>query len=406
VPIQQSPHPGRSLSNESVRTPVTLLVHDGELNEVRDLLGALGTPFVERRGRLTPEDRTVRWDLVIATPKRLLDLHLRIPGAKPPQIAVCDQDSRTLRNSLQRAGIKLILHSLYRGPEKRRTTRVSVGAPVRFRLGWRQRQAILADLSVGGCRLLTEHPAERGKSLTLVIPAEFGAGKAFSVKGRVLRCARAEGEPAGTHALMARFDKLSDAALAKLRSAVKHYATGPARLGRDEASSSGEHTDCEEAGERPAEAAAEAAVASAPPKPANAWPSAEAARDRERRGGPRCSVDRHVIALGDQATRVLMGRDISAGGMRVNPNPHLAVGEDVRLAIHLGDRDVPLVVRARVHRDDGERGMMLRFHELAEEETRFLNSMLEVLPVVEPGDADAADTGFIVSEILEEALSP
>ena len=35
----------------------------------------------------------------------------------------------------------LVVHSLYRGPEKRRSPRVNVGAPVRVKLGWRHREA-------------------------------------------------------------------------------------------------------------------------------------------------------------------------------------------------------------------------------------------------------------------------
>ena len=44
-------------------TPVTLLVHDGDLCDVRDILSRLGTTFVERRGGLAPGDREARWDL-------------------------------------------------------------------------------------------------------------------------------------------------------------------------------------------------------------------------------------------------------------------------------------------------------------------------------------------------------
>ncbi|MGH0031949.1 MAG: hypothetical protein ACQGVC_19335, partial [Myxococcota bacterium] len=145
--------------SKSNGTPVTLLFHDGELGDVRDLLGELGTPFVERRGTLLPEDRARPFDLAIATPQRMLGLHFDPGQPRPTQIAVCDSDTRSLRNSLRRAGIQLmvrrpvhpaalraiVLHSLYRGPERRRSVRVSVGAPVRFRAGWRQRAAVLAD---------------------------------------------------------------------------------------------------------------------------------------------------------------------------------------------------------------------------------------------------------------------
>jgi PilZ domain len=92
-----------------------------------------------------------------------------------------------------------------------------------------------------------------------------------------------------------------------------------------------------------------------------------------------------------------MGRDITIGGMRVNPNPLLEVGMNVELAIHTEEREMPLVVRARVHRNDGDRGMVLRFHELAPDASRFLNEVMDPLPLV---DATDDGRGCLVTEIL------
>ena len=47
--------------------------------------------------------------------------------------------------------------------------------------------------------------------------------------------------------------------------------------------------------------------------------------------------------------------------MRVDPHPDLRVGEQLRLALHLGVCPEPLVVRARVERDDGESGLLLAY---------------------------------------------
>jgi hypothetical protein len=68
----------------------------------------------------------------------------------------------------------------------------------------------------------------------------------------------------------------------------------------------------------------------------------------------------------------------------------------------VSSENVPLVVTARVHRDDGEDGMLLRFHELPADATRQLNRMLDELPMMDP-TADAGSGGMIVSEILAEA---
>lgn len=374
--------------SQSQPSLATLLVHDGELADVRSLLGELGAPFVERRGSLLPDDRDVPWTLVIATPKRLLDLHLNPSAKKRTQIAIVDQDSRTLRNSLHRAGIglmvrrpvhpaalrALVLHSLYSGPEKRRTVRVSVGAPVRFRVGWRQRPAVLADLSLGGCRLLVDEPVEPDRKIRLQVPAEIAGGRGFSVRARVLR--NLPGEADSSVTLTASFVHPAARTTARLKQAIVAFRGGPARMATEPS---------------PAD----------PSAPAPAEPEVRAHEPAtDRRAGDRAALDARVIALGDQATRVLMGREISVGGMRVDPSPLLRPGENLRLAIHVAELDVPLVVRARVHRDDGERGVVLRFHELEPDVMRCLNGLVDTLPPLDVGSAGET-TPIVVSEILD-----
>ena len=116
-------------------TPRSLLIHDGELADVRALLVSLQLPFTERLGAESAEDRGTRWDLVIASAKRILELQLPHASCPPTQIAILSHDARTLRSSLRRTGTTLIVrrpvhpaalralvvHSLYRGPEKRRS---------------------------------------------------------------------------------------------------------------------------------------------------------------------------------------------------------------------------------------------------------------------------------------------
>ena len=411
-----------SLDEAAPMAPTTLLFHDGELADLRSLLGDIGTPYVERRGVLDDDDRLQSWDLVIASPQRMLDLGFA-SHTKATQIAIVDRDSRTLRNSLRRHGIELmvrrpvhpaalralVLHALYKGPEKRRSARVSVGAPVTYSLGWRTRPAVLADISMGGFRLLTNRGADGGKSITLNLPAEVSGGKAFSLKGRVLRNQVVSG---GEYHIMVCFKDLKPAQVDLLRKTVRAHSQGPAQYDGVSASEAPEGASKAAPAETapPVDASKATPVETAPPDVAAASdPSsaAEAAVDQaaepdthDRRNQARHHIDRRVIALAEEATRVLMGRDISFGGMRVNPNPLLKVGSNVRLAIHVNGREIPLVVMARVHRDDGERGVVLRFHQLDSSETQVLTEMLNSLPVLEADDD--FESGIIVSEILSD----
>jgi PilZ domain len=388
-------------------TPISLLVHDGELLDLSELLGALGTPFVERRGALESEDCAVAWSLIIGTPQRMLGLPFQALGGGATHIAICDQDSRTLRNSLRRAGIELmvrrpvhpaalralLLHALYRGPEKRRSTRVSIGAPIRFRAKLRQRSAILADLSIGGCRLITNHTPGRNRRITLSFPSELSDGKVFTIRGRVLRVAPAETEIGGSHVVIATFEETRAGAIRQLRAVIRAHATGPAVLECAIAPRPGTNTA------QPAPAQSTDTQALAAEERGNgdlAGPELD-----ERRGAARHIIDKRVIALGDEATRVLMGRDISIGGMRVDPNPLLVIGASLRLAIHVHGLEVPLVVTAEVQRVD-EEAAALRFVELSSDARRFLSTTVGQLPVLEPGQDDV-ETGYIVSQILEDS---
>ncbi len=96
---------------------------------------------------------------------------------------------------------------------------------------------------------------------------------------------------------------------------------------------------------------------------------------------------------------MLVGRDISVGGMRVDPNRRLAVGQTLQIAIHVNGMDAPLVVTSQVHRDDGRDGLALRFVQLSRETAEELARAIEELPVLAP-TGDERAPGFIVSEIL------
>ena len=110
---------------------------------------------------------------MIASARRALELPTDLLRASAFRIAILDGESRIVRALLRRASFELVvrrpvhpaalrlllLHTLYLGPEKRRTPRVSVGAPVHFRAGLRRHRAILAEISERGCRLLTSQRA-------------------------------------------------------------------------------------------------------------------------------------------------------------------------------------------------------------------------------------------------------
>lgn len=381
--------------------PNILVLHDGELDDVSALLEELGLRAVVRRGSPPLEVLQASWELVVGTPRRLLDSDaLRARGV---QIAVSDEDSRTLRASLKRAGIDyavrrpvhpaalrlLVLHALYRGPEKRRARRVSVGAPVRLRVGLRRMSGLLVDLSHSGCRILMSPGVPRGRRVQVQLGGELTGGRPLQLKGRVQRSTPASDAPPGSEQVGLSFERISSRRARQLASVVARFAEGPARWAEEDASQAA-------LARRPATAARSAARSG----------GSDPAPDEvacERRLSERHEIHRHVITLERDAARVLMGRDISLGGMRVDPHPGLSVGCQMQLALHVRGREAPLVVQACVERDDGERGLVLAFRDLDEASRRYLEKMVRFLPILATRQGDG-DAGVILSEILSDIV--
>jgi hypothetical protein len=404
---------------ETQADAIVLLVHDGELADVAALLSEIGFASRECLGRSALEDGQKSWDLVIGTPPRLGDLGSHARGTR---IAVVDEDSKTLRTMLSRVGVDytvrrpfhptalrlLMIHAVYRGPERRRTRRVHVGAKTRFRAGLRRHSAILADLSITGCRLLAPMSLSRSRRIRVQVPEDPHSGRTFSLAGQVIRSGPAPQEPGETQMIAVRFEKPARGTRDKLRAAIRHFGRGPATLKGPQAPTTAVH--CPGAAEPATPSAAPEPVVEAPGSNSNGSDSgagpnpvcADPIQHEELRDGPRHSMDRHIIALGEEATRVLIGHDISLGGMRVGAAPGLSVGDSLQIALHVRPGVSPLVVRAEVTRDEAEDGLVLSFCDLDASSRSYLETMVKFLPILMSSDEDDdEDDGVIVSEILE-----
>jgi hypothetical protein len=395
--------------NANPSSPSVLLQHDGELSDVRRLLEELGAGFIERLGACEPRERTVGWDVIIASPRRILHFRPPVVGPKPTLITVLAGDSKTLRSHLRRMRVDLIvcrpvypaalrlliLHALYRGPERRRRERVTVGADVRFRAGWLRQPATLTDLSLRGCRLLSRTPVARGRRIKVSVPALAPLRKPIRIRGTVVRSGPAASTDPGIHVMAVRFNELSANLAVQLQAVLDAHRGGPAVAPQLALRATPEAHSAP-----PSRVRATLPETHEPDQAAETTPTLDTeVGPAERRLVHRRAYDKRIVALGEEATRVLLGRDISKGGMRVDPNPSLAVGDRLQLALHTGSRSEPMVVHAHVLRDDGENGLVLRFEANDENNQDELEQLIMHLPVSD-GSADE-DAGMIVSEIVE-----
>ncbi|TFG91782.1 MAG: PilZ domain-containing protein [Myxococcales bacterium] len=124
--------------------------------------------------------------------------------------------------------------------------------------------------------------------------------------------------------------------------------------------------------------------------------------DSERRRSPRGVYSRRVPAFGERAMRVLVARDLSVGGMRVEYLNGLGVGDRLHLAIYGSAAGEPTLVWGTVARDDGHEGIGLVFDDVSDETAERIEKVLVDLPAIESlHDDEARAMGTVMTEILE-----
>lgn len=120
-----------------------------------------------------------------------------------------------------------------------------------------------------------------------------------------------------------------------------------------------------------------------------------------RRRAPRRAFHRKVPAFEARGLRVLVGRDLSTEGMRVDAAAGLEVGARLEVALYGAPREEPLMLHARVMRDDGPAGLALRFEDLDPATRERIAVILMRLPAIEStagGVARAAHPGRILTD--------
>ena len=277
----------------------------------------------------------------------------------------------------------LLLRALYRGDERRREERKPIGCEVSYRMGLRRHTAVLADLSSRGCRLLSKRKLTVGTRITLQLPKELTGAKPLSLRSVVVRAIDSpEGSaPGGEYSYGVGFEQPAPAARAQIADILKARAGGPAVLPKEAAEAMG------------------AALGESQGRTPVAGPGSE----DNRRKHQRAAFEREVVLLDDEASRVLVGRDISVGGMQVDPQPGLVPGAEMDLAIYGAAREEPFIVHARVVRASGE-SVALEFDKLPPQVASRLEALVGNLPSVESlEDGEVDSVGTVVSRILEDS---
>ncbi len=409
------------------QTVPVLLLDDGELDDVQECLEELGVPFGRVRGGAIVMRTPAPARLLVSTPRRIDAVTLPPAGSTQAKqlvrIVVVSEDSTTLRERLRRDGFDylvrrpvhpealrlLLMRSLYAGEERRGEERVPMGIEVSFRTGLLPRRATMVDLSSRGCRLLSSYALEPGRRVSVQVPE--GRQDALVVRGQVVRISLDEHlGPDGPYCAAVAFEALADGDRERLSAVLARRSVGPATLIGGAGDEGLVPPEARADDLRRVEFPVDVRVApeTSPPRQlevvdvTEAETSEEEGTESERRRSPRGVYSRRVPAFGNRAMRVLVARDLSVGGMRVQQHGGLSIGDRLHLAIYGRAEEDPTLVWATVARDDGSEGVALVFDDVPLATAERIEKVLVDLPAVESlHDDEARAMGTVVTEILE-----
>jgi hypothetical protein len=388
----------------STPSPV-IIIDDGELADVRQLLAQLGIEYREETS-LESVAGGARCGLLVTSARRALGSgNAGSAGANPScklHIVVYDTLSGTVRRVLAQSGCDvmigrpihpavlrlLVSHALYSGPERRNFGRAAMAVSVKLRVDRRPREATLVQLSLRGCGLATNQSVEVGRDVEVTFPPEITGAEALTLAGQVLAVGSSAVGASRSREIAVRFRSPHAVVRKALYEVMKRHALMTMAKSKRTKARRTENASAE---------APEAAPAVLPDAG-----DERAASGEDQRASPRKLFPRRVLAAADGGTQVLIGRDLSVGGMRVRPVPGLRPGDEFKLALY-GNGDQPaLVLRAVVTRDDGWDGLVLQFHDVGAAVAAKLELLVESLPATRTSEGRGARvTGVVVSEIIE-----
>jgi hypothetical protein len=408
-----------------IQAPDILLLDDGELAEVARILDEFGIPY-NRILRGPQAEVAPPRSLLITTPRRAESVRRGSPrgvrAGRPLRIVTGEDESGALRRILKRMGFHLLVHlpahpeiwrllverALYEGSERRLDKRVPINSPVAMSGEGGSVPGTLIDLSNRGCRVLTSTPLEANTRVDIELPPMAGKTQSLHIPAEVARLGApttdADGRSLWGAAVI--FDEdMPEEARTALGGLINQFSIGheldphlPVGLpGLPPCTSRAvpgltldEETD--------------PGIRIGQPISLVVPHEEDQAIDSERRMVARGAFPSPVVALGESRSRVLMGRDLSSKGMRIEYRDDLTVGDPVRIAIYGSNHAEPFLIDAQVARDDGPSGLALRFDPLDPALAESLEKLVSRLPEIESlSESDTEGLGAVLSEILEES---
>jgi hypothetical protein len=407
-----------------------LILDDGELSDVARLLDELGLEFRRLRGGEASGPLPPPTELLITTPRRAQVVRRGsprgTPAGRPVRIIAVEEDSTAMRRMLRRMGFHLLVRlpcepaiwrllirrALYQGDERRTDKRVAVGATVALTRPGEEPDpdpAVLLDISNRGCRLAAAEPFELEAGVRIELPAATTGDAPLTLDGRVVRVGRSAASAPTPHGAAVIFDDdMDESVRARLGSVINRWSMGPPSIRDDGAGAELPLPPCESHAipgltlDDETDPSIRVGEAVALRWPAGGRRVTRLANDRRQHA--RGAFSGTVVATSGGTRTVLMGRDLSAGGMRIERIPGIEVGDGFRLALYGPSPLEPFEIAAHVVRDDGEDGLALAFDDdMPAHVAEALEKLVACLPEVESlEDDESHGMGAVLSEIVDE----
>ncbi len=448
-----------------------LIQSEGELCEFADLFSELAMPVQECAEGFPKTTELDGARFVVVSGKRLVESNTPNLREWPRTIAVVDGWSKTIVNHLNRIGVAmvirrpihpralrlLLLHEIYRGPERRGRKRVLIGHPIRVSSGLFKTSALLLELTPTSARLEVTNAPKVGSKLRILLGKDLTNAKTLKFQAKVVRCIGSSGAQSRGESEIAVEILDAERHAKSITGLLENFALGPAKwkanqpLRQSRSDMPAEATVETKASEKFVPPPTQTPISSVssqdvepeiadtviddavidegaddlidlpppeveipatpsavldeleldPPENEIATAPPESPDDSaERRSQLRVPYDERVVALGEEAARVLVGRDLSAGGMRVAATSSIAIGDVLRIALHSGANTEPFVVLAHAFRDDGDDGFVLAFGELSPTQREQLEKILSGGLPAHSLEDDLEDPGAITGESI------
>jgi hypothetical protein len=405
IPLQHLPRVVDSMS--MAIQPSVLILDDGELGNIHRMLRRLGTDVVRLEGAEIGSSVLAPRDLLITAGRRTLQnmpelSHVEEAASPPIWVCVHSQDFLPMRQRLNEMGVHYLLQNaldepsrerflvqlLRKGVEQRAEFRLYLGGEIRYRTGPRlavdgeadddgSTSGRLVELSLEGCRILTQESVAEGAQLTALLPSELGGGDELELSGVVVRAADTEVHAGHDYyGTVIRFAGIEGEQYEHLAGIIRGERIGT-----------------------------KLTLLASPPE-ASDEASDEGKEDPELDPNRRVEVRHHydrrarVLGFGPTDEDPVLGRDLSLSGVRLSDCSGLEAGASVTVALYGAAREEPTVLEATVVRTNQGGEVALEFDRVSSINRRSLEKLLSSQPVLDALDQPDPDAGrTVVAEV-------